>query len=512
MPDIRTTPVGLSGTDLPNATQFAKTINENNSLRSEIWSELVKRDARDKNIFKMFIGGEGSKKPIAEKRDLAAGGTDKVTFTTVAPIRGQGKLGEDVLKGNTDSLSFGTFNVTVDLLRHAVSWTQILKLLHYTGKSVDQISAEVMADWYAHKEQDDIQVALRNTVLINGTDSNYLRVNNRASDDAIEIGDTLETDTLEEGKQMLISMGAEELQMDTDRSGAEIPQFMFFGPDVLTRGLRQNTAFLQQLREAGVRGDGNEARTGKFPLWDNNIIFNHQIRIDTALGRQGSPLSPRAYLGAPLVDADGAGLTVTGGGSLNSAGTDTVHDFFANFRGYNWRITSADTNPLAETSPTTYVLVYNLSGADKGKYEVMEVTGNDGNQLTVTRVNPADGTAGTVADTNFHINAAGKYSAAHPTGSLIIPCNAYGVPIVYGLHLGANALYYAKGSIDMEQIFHYDDFANAGNRAHLNAIGVQGIRGFAAYQDTANRYPNVILVAGAGYYPGLDFVDVHAVA
>jgi len=261
-----------------------------------------------------------------------------------------------------------------------------------------------------------------------------------------------------------------------------------------------------------VRGDGNETRTGKYPLWDNNIIFNHQIRIDTALGRQGSPLSPRAYLGAALVDADGTGLAVTGGGTQNSAGTNDSGDFFANFRDFNWKITSANTNPFAEGAITHYVLVYNLSGADKGKYEVMEVTANDGNELTVTRVDPADGAAGTVADTNFHINAAGKYSAAHPSGSLILPCNAYGVPIVYGLHLGANALYYAKGSVDMEQIFHYDDFANAGNRAHLNAIGVQGIRGFAAYQDTANRYPNVVLVAGAGVFPGLDFVDVHAVA
>jgi hypothetical protein len=511
MATLRTTPT-ISGTDLPNATQYAGLINADNTLRAEIWSELVKRDARDKNIFKMFIGGEGSGKPIAEKRDLAAGGADKVTFTTVAPIRGQGRLGENELKGNTDSLEFGTFGVEVDLLRHAVSWTQVLKLLRFTGKTVDQLSAQIMSDWYGHKEQDDIQVVLRNSILINHPQANVIRVGNYATDDEITQADKMDTDTIELGKQQLISQGGEELQLDTDRSGAEIPQFLFFGPDVLTRGLRQNTAFLQQLREAGVRGDGNEARTGKFPLWDNNIIFNHNIRIDTAKGRQGSPLSPRAYLGAPLVDDVGASKAVTGGGARNSAGTDTVHDFFANFRGYNWAITSANTNPYAESSPTTYAIIYNLTGADAGKYEVVTVTANDGNKLTVTRFEHDTDTAdGALTEVNFHIDAAGKFSNAHPSGSLIIPCNKHGVPLAYGLHMGANALYYGKGAIDMEQIFHYDDFANAGNQAHLQAVGVQGVRGFSPYQDTTDRYPNCVLVVGAAYFAGLSFVDVHAV-
>lgn len=514
MANIRSAPTVGSGVDLPNATQYAGLINADNTLRTEIWSELVKRDARDKNIFKAFIGGESSGKPICEKRDLKAGGADKVTFTTVAPIRGQGKLGEDTLKGNTDSLEFGTFDVQVDLLRHAVSWTQVLKLLRFTGKTIDQLSAQIMSDWYGHKEQDDIQVVIRNTILINAPEQNVVRVGLRATDDDIQLGDTLDTDTLELGKQQLIGMGAEELQMDTDRSGAEIPQFMFFGPDVLTRGLRQNTAFLQQLREAGVRGDGNETRTGKYPLWDNNIIFNHNIRIDTAKGRQGSPLSPRAYLGAALTDGGTAtGVTVTGGGTRNSAGTDDTHDFFANFRGYNWAITSAATNPIAESSPTTYAIIYNLTGADKGKYEIVQVTGNDGNALTVNTYDEAINTADlALTEMNFHLDAAGRYTGNHPSGSLIIPCNKYGVPLVYGIHMGSNAVYYGKGGIDMEQIFHYDDFANAGNQAHLTAVGVQGVRGFSLYQDTADRYPNAVLTVGAGYFAGLSFVDLHAVA
>ena len=83
-----------------------------------------------------------------------------MTFTTVAPIRGQGVRG-NVLKNSTDTLDFGTFSIEVDLVRHAVSWTQVLKLMRFTGKTIDQLSAEVMSEWMSRTEQDQIQYSLR---------------------------------------------------------------------------------------------------------------------------------------------------------------------------------------------------------------------------------------------------------------------------------------------------------------------------------------------------------------
>ena len=160
---------GATNVDLiSNASSYAGTIAQDANLRTQIWSELVKRDAREKNVLKDFIGGEGSGKPIVEKRDLSAGGSDKVTFTTVAPIRGQGVLGEAILKNSTESLKFGTFPVEVDLIRHAVSWTQVLKLMRFTGKTLDQLSSEVMSEWYARKEQDDSLYVARQTCILAG--------------------------------------------------------------------------------------------------------------------------------------------------------------------------------------------------------------------------------------------------------------------------------------------------------------------------------------------------------
>jgi hypothetical protein len=92
-------------------------------------------------------------------------------------------------------------------------------------------------------------------------------------------------------------------------------------------------------------------------------------------------------------------------------------------------------------------------------------------------------------------------------GSLICQANAIGTPIGYALAMGEGALYYAKGSVSNEQIFHYDDFANSGNDAHLNAIGLQSIYGFGAYQDTRGRVPGVQLVEAVRQVPGLTLVN-----
>jgi hypothetical protein len=103
------------------------------------------------------------------------------------------------------------------------------------------------------------------------------------------------------------------------------------------------------------------------------------------------------------------------------------------------------------------------------------------------------------------LDANGDYTFGD--GSLICQANAIGTPIGYALAMGEGALYYAKGSVSNEQIFHYDDFANSGNDAHLNAIGLQSIYGFGAYQDTRGRVPGVQLVEAVRQVPGLTLVN-----
>ena len=494
---IPTSFTGATNVDLVNSTtgapaSYASIVGNQASgteLRTQIWSELVKRDAREKNVLKDFIGGEGSGKPIIEKRDLSAGGSDKVVFTTVAPIRGQGVLGEAILKNSTETLKFGTFPVEVDLIRHAVSWTQVLKLMRFTGKTLDQLSSEVMSEWYARKEQDDSLYVARQTCLLKGSD-NALQDYGSIGGALSYSSDGLSTDLLEHLKQRLIATGGEPTQIRTDgKSGHEIPGYLFFAPDAGLRPLRGDQDYLNAIYYADSRSGDNKLYSGEYAMWDNILVYSHNNIIDTANGRQGSPLAPVYYLQA------GDSLAISG--ATTEIGADGA-DWFANWSGANLDLISGDTQWDDDASTLNgNSLAIGMSGANRGKVKHFKYTANTVSKLTGIT---AQGTTFGAGSNGIGASVA---TAAFNQGDLIVPADSNGTPICYGVMMAKNALYYAKGAVDAEQIFHYDDFANSGNDAHLNAIGMQGIRGWRAYQDTNGHLPGLQLIKMVRQIPGL---------
>jgi len=486
----------------------------NTELRTKIWSEHVTRDAREKNVFAKFIGGEGSGKPIVEKRDLSAGGSDRVVFTTVAPIRGQGVRGEDILKNSTDNLDFGTFAVEVDLVRHAVAWTQVLKLMRFTGKTIDQLSAEVMTEWMARTEQDHLQFNLRQSCLNSQTGSNVIdgygtgveALNNTGGH--LLYSEGISTDIIQEAKQALIANGGEAMSMGGD-ADQEIPGYLFFAPDAVLRPLRSDSDYLEAMTHADARGDSNKLFSGSYAKWDNNVIANHNVLIDTARGRQGSPLLPTLHLWAANADVVGNPI----------GGTDG--DYIANFRGARVNIPggggvdagdhdNGNYFVLGIDTDGTYALYsYQMTAAVPGGAAAIENIDADMGQLTLTRVPNLSVTAGFAAGANVKddVAAAGADDDAFNQGATFVQANAVGTPIGYALAMGKDAMYYAKGSVFGEQIFHYDDFANSGNEAHLSAVGVQSVYGMATRNDTRGRVPGVQLVECVRQVPGLSLAQ-----
>jgi len=475
---------GLSNADLLPPTSYAGTVESDSALRTEIWSELVTRDAREKNVLSKFIGGEGSGKPIVEKRDLSAGGSDKVTFTTVAPIRGQGVRAEEVLKNAVGDLKFGTFNVEVDLMRHAVAWTQVLKLMRFTGKTLDQISAEVMSEWAGRTEQDHIQACLRDSA----GGANSIEGYGSKGSGKLLYSEGFSTDLIQEAKQALIANGGQPMNTGSD-SNQEIPGYLFFAPDAVLRSLRSDPDYLEAILYADSRGEGNKLYSGNYAKWDNNIIANHNVIIDTAEGRQGSPLAPTAiYTGATEI----ADFTT------NAAATKLGGDCWANFQGFNPKIPGGGGTNYSPSSGTNYVLAVRPSG----KWTVFSYTGNDGDSLAgpgIASVTADNGTA-----TNQEVTTASANKKI-PQGTMFYQCNIAATPLGYVLAMGEGALYYAKGAVMNEQIYHSDDFATASNDAHLTAIGVQSVYGLGAYEDTSNRMPGFQLIESVRQVPGWVF-------
>jgi len=466
-------------------------------LRTKIWSELVTRDAREKNVFAKFIGGEGSDKPITEKRDLSAGGSDRVVFTTVAPIRGQGVRGESVLKNSTDNLDFDTFHMEIDLVRHAVSWTQVLKLMRFTGKTIDQLSAEVMTEWMARTEQDHIMLALRQTCL-NPANIGTNLISAYGAAGALTYAEGLSTDIIQEAKQALIAGGGEPMNTGGDVN-QEIPGYLFFAADACLRPLRSDPDYLEAITQADARGENNKLYTGSYAKWDNNVIANHNVIMDSARGRQGSPLLPSFSNFTDIDDVTDAaeGIGEDGG------------DYMANFVGADVKIPGGGGANAALETGTHYILGIDTNGHFACySYENADIADDFsriGNTTASTKVGAA--VVSRVAMTVTSGTEKGAADHEFKAGSTFVQCNSIGTPIGYAMAAGRDALYYAKGSVFGEQIFHYDDFANSGNQAHLSAVGVQSVYGMAARKDTRGRIPGVQLVEVVRQVPGLTLAN-----
>jgi N4-gp56 family major capsid protein len=473
-------------------------------VKAKLWEKKVTLDARQKNALSEFVGGEKSNMPIIRRQDLSKGGAGQIAFNTTAGNRGRGRTGEQELKSNTGKLDFSAFTVEVDWLRHAISWSRKNETHLPFGGSIPSLTSEVMGDWLARKEEDDYQITLRNKAIYATSKANVIRIGNRSSRDNLTSADTISTGEIERTKAFLQGNGGKPMQVVKGDEGAETLRFMLFAPDQFLRPLRGSASYLQAQREAGPRTEMNKMFAGGYGYWDQTVLVNHNVFLqDDVNGPQGSPLLPIAYLGTAI--ANGTPTTLTGGGTAFAAGTE---DYFGYFEGFSWKLYEDEVTPDL-SAQTFYACIYNITTDQK--YEIVSYAGNTNTGPTITSVTrgSATTTGGSAGGGNVNAQALGRFSLAHPSGSIIFPCTRNGVPLGWSLLLGGQALYHATGSVEAEPIFHWDDFQNAAGKPFLKSVGLQGIRGLAPKMSSTGRMPNFVVVEGAVQIPG---VDLHTVA
>ena len=352
--------------------------------------------------------------------------------------------------------------------------------MRFTGKTIDQLSAEVMSEWMSRTEQDQIQFVLRQACYKNTGSKNVISGYGTGANGELKYVDGLSTDIIQEAKQALIANGAEPMNTGGDEN-QEIPGYLFFAPDAVLRPLRSDPDYLEAITSADVRSADNKLYSGSYAKWDNNIIANHNVIIDTARGRQGSPLLPTFYA---YSDVD-AGAKI-----------ETDGDTFANFRGAYVKVPGGGGDAVGNNDNGTYYILGIDPAGNTRLYSYVQSAIQDGatdfSDITLTHVS---GTADTKSDDSF------------AAGSMFVQANELGTPIGYALAMGKDAVYFAKGSIYGEQIFHYDDFANSGNEAHLSAVGVQSVYGMGVRKDTRGRFPGIQLVECVRQVPGLSLTQ-----
>lgn len=470
---------------LPNATTYAGLVAADPDFRAILWSRIFAQTFRYRSRLRHFTGPEGSGMPIVKKTDLSAGVAQDVVYNMVSPIGGQGTNGATELRTVTRAITEHSFRVRVDLNRQGVAYNQLINWLR-KDLNPEQKAVELLSDWAVRKYDDDITTVLWRYARMSDPGNNLIRIGGAANQNNLLSTNVLSPAIIEQSKGTLMGLGASPIATDLVTSGSVCPQFLFYTPDCFLRALRTNGTFLTTLQYGDVRGKDNALFTGRYPMWDNNVLYADETMTSDVDGRQGTPLIPMAFLGTALTD--GTTTTVTGGGTTDPAGTG---DYFAFFPGYPWYITSTDTLPTDVA--THYAMIYNLSGPDIYKYEIVSYLASGfeatGKQLTVTRGVAADGAGNARALTN------NRFQNTHPSGSIIIPCTSQGVPLMWGIHAGSDALRYAIGNVENERADQTDDFGIQ------QGIATNTVRGMSVFTDRRNLAKNFTVVEGTGTHP-----------
>jgi len=458
-------------------------------LIGEAFSRLLMVSATTKSVHGQLTGTEGSRLPFLKKTELSAGRAQIVNFSVSANAGHMPRRGTEVLQGFEERVRMASYGVKVDIVRHAIGLNAKVKHFLAAGLSLEEAYQEVLSSHLARFQETDMKMALRNRA----TAANTVRPNNKASEDELCTADVLNTSLLGEALGNLTMLGAKEISASKSKAGAEVLRFLIMGTVNGLNTLKTQTGYLQAQQYAGQRGDENSLFAGGFTDWDGMAIFAQNIVDPDADGPIGDPYEPRALLGEAIAPAT-TDATIKGGGLIGPA---TGGMYFRWFKGYDYLWTQDQV--AAPDSGTYYLIVYNTTGADRGKFGVYSYVGteNDGQQIVTTArlAAAASGTAvttlaGQTWDSDIH-------TATHPAGSLIVQVNARCVPTCKIEALGVGAGLMAYGSVPMRMIEQVQDYgADKG-------MGYESIYGCGVASDTNGQPRNYSQIEVAYKVPGI---------
>lgn len=464
-----------------NAQTLAEATAMDANVKAQLWARYLEVGSRAHDVFSMFeseqpripIANVGKTGIFCRRRDLKAGGGDKVHFTVISAPGGPGVMGEAQLAGNESKSKFKTYSVIVDWHRDAVAFTKKQIAFMAAGGTLQETTAELLKLKMGLWKQNDMMMAL----IKHGVGNTY-RPNGKATRDALGPNDTLSLSMAVAGKARLNTMGGKPISHQLGTNGDHINGFLTFASEFAFLNIRNDSSYANALQQADDRGKTNSLFTGKLVNWQGQSFFEHIVTDQDWDDYIGSPIQPKA-VAAVAFNADSASGDVV----LKASASNTTNRYFQFFPGYAYKFYEDEV--VAADSNTYYCWAVNPDGS----VAFLSYTGssNDGNKITVAGILTPDSAGGTstkgsatlgsfncggsasVNGTSRVITPGGTGDNLTATGftfvdkvvvgAVLIPANANGVPIGYGFIFGAHAACRAYGKIELEGIEQETDYS-----------------------------------------------------
>lgn len=405
-----------------------------NAVR-RLWQKGILVAEQSADFFSKLEGGSATS-VIPTVTDTAKGAGQRITFTTMSGFYGEGKKGDERFDAATDfeQIDMSSFDLTVDWIRNAYSKNERTEEVMGMRGEIASGANKELGKWLGRTKTEHMFAEFQ--LRLNS--ANILFANGKAID-TLKSADILDWDTVISSAHAMRPLGGSPANIG---KGEEVWSNIVIATSPALLSLKLDPDYKALLSDAGVRGRANTVFAGGYPTIDGQTIMEYNPIDHDGVGAVGSFLNPKAYLGV-AVTAGTTAIDIKGGGNATDA-AKTAKLYFKYFKGHAYKF--ADLTTFAPSAATGYFLIYNLSGADAGKmgmYSYAVATGNNGNQITINGrlAAAASGVANTtIGDVTWDTGVwSGKHTDAHPEGSLIIPCNSFGVPIGDSLILGQKA-------------------------------------------------------------------------
>jgi hypothetical protein len=463
--------------------------------------------AEQGNDFYQPMEGRSEKSLIWTNTDLSKGNGHEITFTTQSGFYNEGKVGEALFEGPDDfeSVDIDDFKLKVDFVRNAVRMTERTEeVMGMRGEIASGFNVQ-LGEWLGRKKTEQINMM----IMLKINAENVMCANGKTPA-TLSSADVLTWDDIVTAGQSMKPLGGLPANISAAGVGYPIWSQTIVATEAALTSLKLDSDYKTALQNADVRGRGNTIfKGGYLPIDGHTIVPFNPIDHD-GIGAVGSPLNPKAFLGVAITDADTA-VEVKGGGNATDA-AKTGKLYFKYFPGYAYTFIDTGAYSVSDypssdgvnyDAEEKYFLIYNLTGADAGKFGMYAyTTGNNGNKITITKrlTTGSEGTyqKNTVGGVVYNASPyTGKVTMAHPVGSLIIPCNRLGVPIADTVFFGRSAICRGYGMYRAERVQEEHNLGFVTDRGIVSVFG-QTIR-----QDRKGRHPALIRLRHAVSYPGI---------
>lgn len=486
-----------------NVTSVANFLSQDAKAQEELWVKRIMLGADQANIFyDNMMGGPNSGKPFIRNDDVSKVDGNTINIPTMAHLGGPGTQGEGDRIGKEEKLRVGSFPVRIGRFWYGIGITDVSKEETVIGSQFDNLANMLLRKRLGKKKSEDMLMVLK----ASSTASNIIRPNFKSSREALRTADIVSTTTITRAGLALSGLGGTPVKIGKSKAGADIEMYLFFGHQYGLQGLKSETAYLQALQYAGVRGDGNALFKGDFTDWDGHGIYRWYLKDHPDYGPVGSTLLPRAFLGEAIT-ADNDAPTIKGGGDNTGAALEPKPNYFEYFSNAPYTFTNGNT-VAADTVTVRYVAIINLSGENAGKIGLYSYKLNDGNKLTGFKRLRASASGDAVTTLGNMIwdtapwvasPTTGNYAGltdSHPVGSLIVEVTSYGVPFGGSLMLGEAAGICGHGSLKGRSAMAART-EETRNHGMDHGIGVETVYGTAATKRVDGKTPNYVYVESA---------------